>query len=67
MAPKRKKPVNARLKALRTRLKLSQTEMAEKFRVTLRTYQRFESSAQLDGPAAIVLEMLETLEKQSSR
>lgn len=67
MAPKRKNPVNKRLRELRERLGLSQTEMAEKFRVSFRTYQRFENTPHLTGPESIVLEMLERQETEPNR
>lgn len=63
MAPKRTTQVNRRLFALRDARGLSQTEFAAKFfRVRLRTYQRWESTARhtsLPGPVQVLIEALE--------
>lgn len=63
MAPKKDAPTNRRLKDLRTKSGLTQTEFGAKyFRVNLRTYQRYESTAShkaLPGPVQVLIEALE--------
>ncbi len=63
MAPQKEKPTNRRLKALREKSGLSQTDFGDKyFRVNLRTYQRYESTSThkaLPGPVQILVEILE--------
>lgn len=63
MPPKKDTPTNRRLKALRTKYDMTQAEFGEKyFRVNLRTYQRYESTAThkgLPGPVQILVEWME--------
>lgn len=63
MPPKKDTPTNRRLFALRKASGLTQSEFGDKFfRVNLRTYQRYESTAThkaLPGPVQILIELME--------
>lgn len=50
---------NKRLLAIRERLKLTQTEMAGKLGVSLRTYQYYEDGTPLPKPIAIIVRLIE--------
>lgn len=63
MAPKKDSPTNTRLLNLRKASGLIQSKFGKKFfRVNLRTYQRYESTAThkaLPGPVQILIEKME--------
>ena len=59
MAPKKESPTNQRLKKLRERLGLTQTEMGHKLGVTLSTYVRWESGKPIPKTAQLLIEFIE--------
>ena len=50
---------NDRLRALRQRLGLTQTEMAERFRVHKKTIRNYEAGKTIPGPVQYLLELAE--------
>ena len=59
---------NDRLRALRQRLGLTQTQMAERFRVTERTIRNYENNYPVPGTTQVLIEVMESEEtnKQAS-
>ncbi len=60
-------PMARKCRALRERLNLTQQEMAEKFRISLRTWQNWEAGInEPPGPVTILMEQLEVEGIQTS-
>ena len=58
MAPKRTNEPNKKLIALRETLGVTQTEMAKKLGVKLRTYQNYEGGLTIPEPVQILISLI---------
>jgi DNA-binding XRE family transcriptional regulator len=58
MAPKRTNEPNKKLIALRDTLGLTQTDMAKKLGVKLRTYQNYEGGLTIPEPVQILISLI---------